>query len=140
MAAERHTGLIQARCQPGFAALVERAATARGMSPSEWVRQASRTALQLEGFDPAAIRQSEHALVSGARVLTVWQGEPPEPMADHFPAGHVAAGDEHWLPIEDEAPGYDPQQHWKKVPPSLRIESARVVRVFEIIPKSLEAF
>ena len=49
------SGLLQARCDPGFAALVERAAQTRGMSHSEYVRQAARTALLLDGFDPATI-------------------------------------------------------------------------------------
>lgn len=51
--ADRHSGLIQARCQQAFAAIVEHAAQARGMSVSEYVRQAARTALELDGIDPA---------------------------------------------------------------------------------------
>lgn len=53
--ADRFSELIQARCQPDFAALVEHAASERGMSHSEYVRQALRTALQLDGIDPATI-------------------------------------------------------------------------------------
>jgi hypothetical protein len=53
--AEAFSELIQARCQPGFASLVERAARSRGMTISEWTRQAARTALALDGFDPSHI-------------------------------------------------------------------------------------
>jgi hypothetical protein len=60
----RSSGLIQARCQPGFASLVDRAATARGMSHAEYVRQAARLALQLDGFDPAGSKEFEGPRVS----------------------------------------------------------------------------
>jgi hypothetical protein len=62
--AVRSSSLIQARCQPAFASLVERAATARGMTHSEWVRQAARLALQLDGIDPAGSKEFEGPRVS----------------------------------------------------------------------------
>ena len=49
----RYSDSVTIRCQPEVTALVERAALARGTRPSEYVRQALRTALQLDGFDPA---------------------------------------------------------------------------------------
>jgi uncharacterized protein (DUF1778 family) len=52
---DRYTRLLQTRCQPAFAALCDQAAQLRGMSQSEWVRQAARVALQLEGIDPASV-------------------------------------------------------------------------------------
>jgi hypothetical protein len=50
---DRYTILIQARCPPAFYAACNKAWRLRGMSQSEWVRQAARVALQLEGIDPA---------------------------------------------------------------------------------------
>ena len=51
--AVRYSDSVTIRCQPEVTELVERAALARGTRPSEYVRQALRTALQLDGFDPA---------------------------------------------------------------------------------------
>ena len=99
----------------------------------------SMNSLELTDLRTLPEREDEYALVAGSRILTVALGNRRFPMPDYFPAGYVATGDERWLPVEEEAPGYDPKQHWKAVPPILRIEADRVVRVFGIIPKSLEA-
>ncbi|MET4794437.1 hypothetical protein ABIF64_006615 [Bradyrhizobium japonicum] len=82
-------------------------------------------------------RLPEYALVGSGRVLTTWtQGDPNVwPITDHFPAGYNPIGDERWLPIVEEAPGYDPDLHWKKVPPVLKIEGDCVVRHFDIVLK-----
>lgn len=52
-AAVRYSRLIKTHCEPETSELVQRAARARGMKPSEYLRQALRTALQLDGIDPA---------------------------------------------------------------------------------------
>lgn len=139
---------IQARCLPGFAAVVDRAAKARGMSPSEWLRQAARTALGLEGFDPnvpeaprdaGALYDSVdglgrcYALMAGDRIVHLGY-HASEPAASDFAPGR---GDR-VLPVEhvDSEP-FDIAAHWR-LPPIDRVEADRVVREFPVVPKSLE--
>jgi len=57
--AVRYSSLIQAKHEPGVASLIEQAAKARGMTVSEWSRQAHRTLLELQGFGPAQISASD---------------------------------------------------------------------------------
>ena len=59
----RYSNVLTLRCQPEVVALVDRAARARGSKPSEYVRQALRTALQLDGF---GLAQADVAEPSGA--------------------------------------------------------------------------
>jgi len=49
----RFSDSITIRCQPEIAALVDRAARAKGSKPSEWARQALLAALRESGLDPA---------------------------------------------------------------------------------------
>jgi hypothetical protein len=137
--ADRFSELIQARCQPGFAALVERAAQARGMTHSEYVRQAARTALQLDGFDLAAMAardagalydsvegRQRYAMVDGSQIV--------------FMSYHDAKPDDgrNWLPVvhEDSEP-FDIDRHWR-LNPIDRIEADRVVRTYPVVVKSGE--
>jgi hypothetical protein len=144
--AEAFSQLIQARCQPGFASLVDRAAQARGMSHSEYVRQAARTALQLDGYDPAAIAPRD----AGALYDSV---EGLQRYALATPAGDVLAmsyleakpepgPDDRggaWLPVshEDSEP-FDPVTQWR-LAPIVRVDPDRVVVTYPVIAKSLEA-
>lgn len=148
-------GVLQARCDSGFVALVDRAATARGMSHSEYVRQAARVALQLDGHDLAAIAprdagalynviagQRSYALVSAGRVLVETSrldDMPDHADANHHPAGYVPAVGDRWLPVEyaDSEP-FDLASHWRMAPID-KVEADRVVRTFPVVPKSLEA-
>jgi hypothetical protein len=50
----RYSDVLTVRCPPKLNALIAQAAKRRGMTPSEWVRQAAGTVLQLDGFDPAS--------------------------------------------------------------------------------------
>lgn len=135
----RFSELIQARCQPGFASLVEQAAQARGMSHSEWLRQAARTALQLDGFDPAAIAprdagalydslegQQRYAMVEGERIV--------------FMSYHEAKPDDgrDWRPVaHEDSESFDIDRHWRLTPVD-RIEADRVVVTYPVVLKSLE--
>jgi len=143
--AEAYSELIQARCQPGFAALVERAAHARGMSPSEWLRQASRTALQLEGISPDAIPRDAgalydaiagqrcYALVSGDRIVTLGY-HASEPALSDFAPGR---GDRVLPVVHLDSEPFDILKHWR-LPPTDRLEADRVVRLFHVVPKHWE--
>lgn len=97
------SGLLQARCGPDFAALVERAAQTRGMSHSEYVRQAARTALQLDGFDPATIAPRDagalYNVVAGQRCYALVDGERIASISYH--ADKPDDG-RRWLPVEHE--------------------------------------
>jgi hypothetical protein len=48
----RFSDHITIRVQPEVAALVDRAARAKGTKPSEWARQALIETLRANGFDP----------------------------------------------------------------------------------------
>jgi hypothetical protein len=48
-----YSSFLQAKYDPGVASQIEQAARAQGTTVSEWLRQASRTVLQLQGYDPA---------------------------------------------------------------------------------------
>lgn len=144
--AEPFSELIQARCQPGFAALVEQAARKRGMSHSEYMRQAARTALALDGFDLATIAPRDagslynvvdgqrcYALIAGDRIVTVGR-HASEPALSDFAPGR---GDR-VLPVEHEdTEPFDIAKHWR-LPPIDTIHPSRVVRSFEIVAKSWE--
>jgi hypothetical protein len=136
--AEAFSGLIQARCQPGFAALIERAAQARGMSHSEWVRQAARMALELDGFDPASLPSrsasalydslngsQRYALVDGDRIISI-----------SYHAELPSEGD--WRPVQHEdSETFDDLKHWR-LAPSYTIEADRVVCTYPVIAKAPE--
>lgn len=141
------SGLIQAKCSADFAAVIERAANARGMSHSEYIRQAARTAVQLDGHDlaPVAPRDAgalydlvegkrSYALVSGDRIVAMGYYASEMSVSDYAPG----RGDR-VLPVEhvDSEP-FDILKHWR-LPPIDTIEADRVVRTFPVIPKSLEA-
>ena len=51
--AVRYSGSFTWRDEPAIHAAVDRAAKARRTKPSEWLRQAVRTTLELDGIDPA---------------------------------------------------------------------------------------
>jgi hypothetical protein len=141
--AEAFSELIQARCQPGFAALVERAAEARGLSHSEYVRQAARTALALDGFDPATIAPRDAGslwnLIEGQRhwALVIDGAVKAMHRAADAPADEQGGT---WLPIEyEDSEPFDDAAHWRMAPVT-SIEAGRVVRTYPVIPKSLGAF
>jgi uncharacterized protein (DUF1778 family) len=51
----RYSDTLSLRIDPAINQMITAAAVARGTRPAEWTRQAIRTALQLDGFDPATI-------------------------------------------------------------------------------------
>jgi hypothetical protein len=144
--AVRYSDSVTVRCQPEITALVDRAAKARGTRPAEYIRQALLTGLRLDGFDPAAIAPRDagslynvvegkqaYALIAGDRIADIGY-HATEPTLETFAPG---LGDR-VLPVEyvDSEP-FDIAKHWR-LPPIDRIEADRVVREFQVVPKSWE--
>lgn len=59
--AVRYSATMQWRDQPEIVECVDRAARARGTKPSEYVRQAIRTTLALDGVEPATTTTEEES-------------------------------------------------------------------------------
>lgn len=57
--AVRYSATMQWRDQPEIVECVDRAARARGTKPSEYVRQAIRTTLALDGIEPTTNTASD---------------------------------------------------------------------------------
>ena len=60
----RYSDTFTIRCQPELREQVERAALARGQKPAEYGRQALKTSLRLDGYDPAT-NDAPDALTDG---------------------------------------------------------------------------
>jgi hypothetical protein len=138
--------VLQARCDPALFAQAERAAKARGVSHAEFIRYGVRTALELDGYDPAAVAASRdagalydsveglgrcYALISGDRIVTMAYHATEPSLEDYAPG----RGDR-VLPVkhEDSEP-YRDDVHWR-LPPVDRLEADRVVRAYQVVPKS----
>jgi hypothetical protein len=145
----RYSGTITWRDQPSIAAAVDCAAKARGTKPSEWLRQAVRTALQLDGINPAAIPARDAGalydqLIESRKVVTryawVESGEIRDmSYSDTKPNQQGRT----WLPVEhvDSEP-FDPVIHWR-LAPVFTIHDVygvpdRVVCTYPVVSKSLE--
>jgi hypothetical protein len=101
------------------------------------VRQATRTALQLDGFDPATVSAPRDAgalydLQEGQRRYAWVEAGAIKSM------GYFETGPEDWVPVvhEDSEP-FDIATHWRLAPVP-RIEPDRVVMVYPVIVKSME--
>jgi hypothetical protein len=135
----RFSDSITIRCQPEIAALVDRAARAKGSKPSEWARQALLAGLRGDGFDPATTPARDagtlyDSLNGQQRFAWVEAGDiKAMSYSDEKPAND-------WLPVVhvDSEP-FDAAQHWR-LAPITTIEADRVVMTFPVIQKSLEAF
>jgi hypothetical protein len=149
--------VLQARCDPVLYAQAERAAKVRGVSQAEFIRHGVRTALQADGFDPAAVTARDagalYDVVAGLRHWAlVAYGNPPQIRithrsaekpdlddASHYPVDYLPIEGDRWLPIEyqDSEPFHD-DRHWR-LPYETTIEPERVLRTYPVIVKSLEA-
>jgi hypothetical protein len=118
-------------------------AVARGTKPSEWTRQAIRTALQLDGFDPATIAPRDagtlYDVLDGKQRWARIEGDQIKGMTYH----DGKPDDRVWVPVlhEDSEP-FDAACHWR-LPPHYALVSEcgtpdRVICAYPVVPKSLE--
>lgn len=133
---------LHVRVEPELCDAIIDACVARGMSPSEWVRQAARTCAMLEGalvaprdagslYDQVEGRQRWARIKDGAIVGLYYHTERPEQ------DGYV------WLPVvhEDSEP-FDIAKHWRLAPRYTIVDvyatPDRVICTYPVVPKSAE--
>lgn len=142
--AVRYSGSITWRDEPAIHAAVDRAAKARRTKPSEWLRQAIRTALQLDGIEPEPIAPRDagalYDVVEGQRAWAWIEADaikavhrfPADPATNPDQGGHT------WLPVVYvDAEPFDASTHWR-LPPVYSIEADKVVCTFPVVAKSGE--
>lgn len=133
----RYSGSITWRDEPAIHAAVDRAAKARRTKPSEWLRQAIRTALQLDGIDPEPIAPRDagalYDVVEGKARWALVEGDAIKSIGYH----DDKPGDG-WLPVKhvDSEP-FDLVTMWR-LAPVYTIDADKVVGTFPIVLRSLE--
>ena len=157
-----YSDIVHVRIAPLVNVMISDAAAQRGQKPAEWLRNAIRTALQIDGFDPATIPprdagtlydvidgKQRYALVSPGQpnpivhVSTYRDAKPDMADVNHHPRGYMPAEGDAWVPVvhEDSEP-FDAARHWR-LPPHYVLENeyatpVRVVCVYPVVPKSME--
>ncbi|MCA1507944.1 hypothetical protein [Bradyrhizobium sp. NBAIM02] len=124
--------LIQFRAPANLSKAVDRAASQRCQSKSDYIRQALVDRLQADGGSP--LGEQQYCLVRGGELITT---SFKTSKADIDRVG----GDAAWLPIENEdTEPFDPAKHWRLKPLPLRLDSTRgiVVRTYPVIAKCQE--
>ncbi|MGY3240561.1 hypothetical protein ACVMAJ_007451 [Bradyrhizobium sp. USDA 4448] len=102
----------------------------KGLSLTMLMRSLADSAVASEGF---AVAEQQYALVSNGELVKPARGD----WAVTFKPEHDDRGE--WLPIENEdSQPFDPAQHWRLKPLPLRLDGDRVVRVYPVVPKSME--
>jgi len=122
--------LIQFRAPSNLSKAIDRAASQRCQSKSDYIRQALVDRLQADGGSP--LGEQQYCLVKdGELIATSFKTS----KADIDRLG----GDAAWLPVENEynAP-FDPEKHWLLKPLPLRLDGDRVVRTYPVVVKSME--
>lgn len=104
--------------------LLKAVADRRGMRLSTLLRSLADSALASEGFPVA---EQQYCLVRDGELVST----------SFKPAKESDGGE--WLPIENEDnQPFDPALHWRLKPLPLRLDGDRVVRVYPVVPKSME--
>lgn len=104
--------------------LLKAVADRRGMRLSTLLRSLADSALASEGFP---VGEQQYCLVRDGELITT----------SFKPAKEPDGGE--WLPIENEDnQPFDPALHWRLKPLPLRLDGERVVRVYPVVPKSME--
>ncbi|RXH15143.1 hypothetical protein [Bradyrhizobium guangzhouense] len=104
--------------------LLKALADRRGVGLSTLLRSLADSALASEGFP---IADQQYCLVRDGELISTSFKPTKEPDGGE------------WLPIENEdnAP-FDPALHYRLKPLPLRLDGDRVVRVYPVVPKSME--
>lgn len=96
----------------------------RGLSTAALVRSLADAALASEGFP---VGDQQYCLVRAGELIDT----------SFKPAKDPDGGE--WLPIENEdTEPFDSAKHWRLKPLPLRLDGDRVVRVYPVVPKSME--
>ncbi|WOH66179.1 hypothetical protein [Bradyrhizobium sp. BWA-3-5] len=117
--------LIQFRAPANLSKAIDRAASQRCQSKSDYIRQALVDRLHADGGSPLG-EQQYCLVIDGELIATSFR-----PTKDD--RGGV------WLPIENEDnQPFDPALHWRLKPLPLRLDGDRVVRTYPVIAKCQE--
>ncbi|MET4181734.1 hypothetical protein ABIB94_003835 [Bradyrhizobium sp. JR7.2] len=117
--------LIQFRAPANLSKAIDTAASQRCQSKSDYIRQALIDRLQADGA--SAMAEQQYCLVRDGELIST----------SFKPAKEPDGGE--WLPIENEDnQPFDPALHWRLKPLPLRLDGDRVVRVYPVVPKSME--
>lgn len=117
--------LIQFRAPANLSKAIDRAASQRCQSKSDYIRQALVDRLQADGGSPLG-EQQYCLVIDGELIATSFK-----------PAKDDRGGV--WLPIENEDnQPFDPALHWRLQPLPLRLDGDRVVRTYPVIAKCQE--
>ncbi|TWI07875.1 hypothetical protein LPJ38_03195 [Bradyrhizobium daqingense] len=117
--------LIQFRAPSNLSKAIDRAASQRCQSKSDYIRQALVDRLQADGGSPLG-EQQYCLVIDGELIATSFK-----------PAKDDRGGV--WLPIENEDnQPFDPALHWRLKPLPLRLDGDRVVRTYPVIAKCQE--
>ncbi len=105
--------------------LLKAVAERRGVGLSTLLRSLADSALASEGFP---VTEQQYCLVRDGELI-----------ATSFKPSKEPDGGE-WLPIEniDEPGPCNLETHWRMKPLPLRLDGDRVVRVYPVVPKSME--
>ncbi|RXT48751.1 hypothetical protein [Bradyrhizobium betae] len=123
--------LVQFRAPTNLSEAIERAARRRCQSKSDYIRQTLIDRLQTDGASPAA--EQQYALVANGSVMLP-RGDDPVTTFRPTPDDRGE-----WFPIENEdSQPFDPVLHWRLKPLPLRLDGERVVRVYPVVPKTME--
>lgn len=109
--------------------LLRAAAERKGLSLTMLMRSLADSAVASEGFPVA---EQQYCLVKDGELIST-SFKPSRADIERL------GGDAAWLPVENEdnAP-FDPALHYRLKPLPLRLDGDRVVRVYPVVPKSME--
>jgi hypothetical protein len=117
--------LIQFRAPANLSKAIDRAASQRCQSKSDYIRQALVDRIQADGGSP--IGEQQYCLVIDGELIST----------SFKPAEDDRGGV--WLPIENEDnQPFDPALHWRLKPLPLRLDGDRVVRTYPVVAKCQE--
>ncbi|OSI70483.1 ribbon-helix-helix domain-containing protein [Bradyrhizobium canariense] len=123
--------LVQFRAPANLSEAIDTAAKQRCQSRSEFIRQTVIERLRKEGISLGA--ETQYALVSDGQLV---QAPGCDPILTFKPDVEKRG---EWVPIENvDSHPFDPAQHWRLKPEALRVDGARVVRVYPVVAKSQE--
>jgi hypothetical protein len=139
-----YSDVLTVRIDPAINQMITAAAVARGTRPAEWTRQAIRTALQLDGFDPATIAPRDagslYDVVDGKQRWARIEGDQVKGMA--YRDAKPDDGQVYVPVLHVDSEPFDAARHWR-LPPHYTLVSEygtpdRVICTYPVVVKSLE--